>query len=188
MLSRIPLTHGYRAQGCREYSLRANQTAIFLTCVSLVVCVSGKGGPPDTTFIEDAVLELLKTRRILKCSYPYGFFLEPKSTKKEIYELMQVRGVLLLFFFKEGQIFWRLWDVGEAGLKLFYLHNSPICSVFTSQLLVRFSCCIIHDCKCGQGMYLPDFFFVLWPLESGKINERGFHSTPNPPPLRSGLL
>lgn len=31
-------------------------------------------------------------------------------------------------------------------------------------------------------MYLPDFFFVLWPLESGKINERGFHSTPNPPP------
>ncbi|XP_068179099.1 ankyrin repeat and IBR domain-containing protein 1-like [Antennarius striatus] len=48
-----------------------------------------QGGPPDTTFIEDAVLELLKTRRILKCSYPYGFFLEPKSTKKEIYELMQ---------------------------------------------------------------------------------------------------
>ncbi|KAL6108902.1 ankib1 [Pungitius sinensis] len=45
--------------------------------------------PPDTTFIEDAVLELLKTRRILKCSYPYGFFLEPKCTKKEIYELMQ---------------------------------------------------------------------------------------------------
>ncbi|XP_061677291.1 ankyrin repeat and IBR domain-containing protein 1-like isoform X1 [Syngnathoides biaculeatus] len=48
-----------------------------------------EGGPPDTTFIEDAVLELLKTRRILKCSYPFGFFLEPKSTKKEIYELMQ---------------------------------------------------------------------------------------------------
>ncbi|XP_068452462.1 ankyrin repeat and IBR domain-containing protein 1-like [Clinocottus analis] len=52
--------------------------------------LSGRdGGPPDTTFIEDAVLELLKTRRILKCSYPYGFFLEPKSTKREIYELMQ---------------------------------------------------------------------------------------------------
>ncbi|CAB1321251.1 unnamed protein product, partial [Coregonus sp. 'balchen'] len=52
--------------------------------------LSGReGGPPDTTFIEDAVLELLKTRRILKCSYPYGFFLETKSTKKEIFELMQ---------------------------------------------------------------------------------------------------
>ncbi|XP_077124313.1 ankyrin repeat and IBR domain-containing protein 1 isoform X2 [Ranitomeya variabilis] len=49
----------------------------------------GEGGCPDTTFIEDAVQELLKTRRILKCSYPYGFFLEPKSTKKEIFELMQ---------------------------------------------------------------------------------------------------
>uniref|UniRef100_A0A665U4J5 Ankyrin repeat and IBR domain-containing protein 1 n=1 Tax=Echeneis naucrates TaxID=173247 RepID=A0A665U4J5_ECHNA len=52
--------------------------------------LSGReGGPPDTTFIEDAVLELLKTRRILRCSYTYGFFLEPKSTKKEIFELMQ---------------------------------------------------------------------------------------------------
>ncbi|XP_068091367.1 ankyrin repeat and IBR domain-containing protein 1 isoform X1 [Hyperolius riggenbachi] len=48
-----------------------------------------EGTYPDTTFIEDAVQELLKTRRILKCSYPYGFFLEPKSTKKEIFELMQ---------------------------------------------------------------------------------------------------
>ncbi|XP_074840857.1 ankyrin repeat and IBR domain-containing protein 1 isoform X4 [Carettochelys insculpta] len=48
-----------------------------------------EGGCPDTTFIEDAIQELLKTRRILKCSYPYGFFLEPKSTKKEIFELMQ---------------------------------------------------------------------------------------------------
>ncbi|XP_076122101.1 ankyrin repeat and IBR domain-containing protein 1 [Alosa pseudoharengus] len=48
-----------------------------------------QGEAPDTTFIEDAVQELLKTRRILKCSYPYGFFLEPKSTKKEIFELMQ---------------------------------------------------------------------------------------------------
>ncbi|XP_009292721.1 ankyrin repeat and IBR domain-containing protein 1 isoform X2 [Danio rerio] len=47
------------------------------------------GAPPDTTFIEDGVHELLKTRRILKCSYPYSFFLEPKSTKKEIFELMQ---------------------------------------------------------------------------------------------------
>lgn len=57
----------------------------YFSCV-----IAGEGGPPDTTFIEDAVHELLKTRRILKCSYPYGFFLEPKSTKKEIFELMQV--------------------------------------------------------------------------------------------------
>uniref|UniRef100_A0A452G8Z8 Ankyrin repeat and IBR domain-containing protein 1 n=1 Tax=Capra hircus TaxID=9925 RepID=A0A452G8Z8_CAPHI len=48
-----------------------------------------EGACPDTTFIEDAVHVLLKTRRILKCSYPYGFFLELKSTKKEIFELMQ---------------------------------------------------------------------------------------------------
>lgn len=61
-----------------------------LTPVLYCCVVAGEGGPPDTTFIEDAVHELLKTRRILKCSYPYGFFLEPKSTKKEIFELMQV--------------------------------------------------------------------------------------------------
>ncbi|XP_051527349.1 ankyrin repeat and IBR domain-containing protein 1-like isoform X4 [Myxocyprinus asiaticus] len=51
--------------------------------------IGREGSPPDTTFIEDGVHELLKTRRILKCSYPYSFFLEPKSTKKEIFELMQ---------------------------------------------------------------------------------------------------
>uniref|UniRef100_A0A674P1P2 Ankyrin repeat and IBR domain-containing protein 1 n=1 Tax=Takifugu rubripes TaxID=31033 RepID=A0A674P1P2_TAKRU len=45
--------------------------------------------PPDTRFIEDGVCELLKTRRILKCSYPYGFFLQQGSTQKEIFELMQ---------------------------------------------------------------------------------------------------
>ncbi|KAG7270215.1 hypothetical protein CRUP_035947, partial [Coryphaenoides rupestris] len=50
---------------------------------------SYKGTPPDTRFIEDGVSELLKTRRVLKCSYPYGFFLQPGSTQKEIFELMQ---------------------------------------------------------------------------------------------------
>lgn len=60
--------------------------------------LTAEGGCPDTTFIEDAVQELLKTRRILKCSYPYGFFLEPKSTKKEIFELMQVIHAYILLF------------------------------------------------------------------------------------------
>lgn len=50
----------------------------------------GEGTSPDTRFIEDGVCELLKTRRILKCSYPYGFFLQQGSTQKEIFELMQV--------------------------------------------------------------------------------------------------
>uniref|UniRef100_A0A3B4XHG0 Ankyrin repeat and IBR domain-containing protein 1 n=1 Tax=Seriola lalandi dorsalis TaxID=1841481 RepID=A0A3B4XHG0_SERLL len=50
---------------------------------------AGEGTPPDTRFIEDGVCELLKTRRVLKCSYPYGFFLQQGSTQKEIFELMQ---------------------------------------------------------------------------------------------------
>lgn len=73
------------------YSSKVKQMLTFAVSPFL----PGEGGAPDTTFIEDAVLELLKTRRILKCSYPYGFFLEPKSTKKEIYELMQVSVQLL---------------------------------------------------------------------------------------------
>lgn len=84
---------------CREYTSTFSSSwslilvdfwNYILTPVSHYCVVAGEGGPPDTTFIEDAVHELLKTRRILKCSYPYGFFLEPKSTKKEIFELMQV--------------------------------------------------------------------------------------------------
>ncbi|XP_047461085.1 ankyrin repeat and IBR domain-containing protein 1-like isoform X1 [Mugil cephalus] len=51
--------------------------------------ISREGTPPDTHFIEDGVCELLKTRRVLKCSYPYGFFLQQGSTQKEIFELMQ---------------------------------------------------------------------------------------------------
>lgn len=84
---------------------------------SLLSLSPGEGGPPDTTFIEDAVLELLKTRRILKCSYPYGFFLEPKSTKKEIYELMQV-SVLLIgkkLMFTAARL---IWNVRDVELKL----------------------------------------------------------------------
>lgn len=68
--------------------------------------IAAEGGCPDTTFIEDAVQELLKTRRILKCSYPYGFFLEPKSTKKEIFELMQV--IHGYIYFPNGTSFFML--------------------------------------------------------------------------------
>nr|XP_061787267.1 ankyrin repeat and IBR domain-containing protein 1-like isoform X2 [Nerophis lumbriciformis] len=51
--------------------------------------ISREGVTPDTGFMEDGVSELLKTRRVLKCSYPYGFFLQQGSTQKEIFELMQ---------------------------------------------------------------------------------------------------
>lgn len=60
-------------------------------CLYMCICSgAGEGTPPDTRFIEDGVCELLKTRRVLKCSYPYGFFLQQGSTQKEIFELMQV--------------------------------------------------------------------------------------------------
>ena len=34
------------------------------------------GDPGDTSFIEDSIKELLKARRVLRASYPYGYYLQ----------------------------------------------------------------------------------------------------------------
>ena len=44
----------------------------------------------ETKFVEDAVHQLLKARRVLKCSYVYGFYLQDTGYKKPIFEFMQV--------------------------------------------------------------------------------------------------
>lgn len=43
----------------------------------------------DTSFIEDAVHKLLSARRVLRSSYPYGFYLTGNKEKKAIFESMQ---------------------------------------------------------------------------------------------------
>ncbi|XP_066565528.1 ankyrin repeat and IBR domain-containing protein 1-like isoform X1 [Amia ocellicauda] len=48
-----------------------------------------EGGAPDTTFFDDAMHELLKTRRILACSSAYGVFLEVNSRKEKTFKRMQ---------------------------------------------------------------------------------------------------
>lgn len=50
----------------------------------------------DTSFIEDAVHELLNARRILRTSYAYGFYLTGNKDKKVIFESLQAR---FFFFF-----------------------------------------------------------------------------------------
>ena len=47
----------------------------------------------ETKFVEEAVLQLLKARRVLKCSYAYGYYLAETGYKKPIFEFMQVRPV-----------------------------------------------------------------------------------------------
>ena len=44
----------------------------------------------DTKFVEESVTQLLKARRVLRCSYVYGFYLEDTGFKKPIFEFMQV--------------------------------------------------------------------------------------------------
>jgi len=48
----------------------------------------------DTSFIEDAVHELLNARRVLRASYAHGFYLTGNKDKKAIFESMQVALVL----------------------------------------------------------------------------------------------
>ncbi|BFZ21952.1 hypothetical protein BsWGS_24991 [Bradybaena similaris] len=43
----------------------------------------------ETRFVEDAVQQLLKARRVLKCSYVYGFYLDGPGYKKIVFEFMQ---------------------------------------------------------------------------------------------------
>ena len=45
----------------------------------------------ETKFVEEAVHQLLKARRVLKCSYVYGYYLDDTGYKKPIFEFMQVR-------------------------------------------------------------------------------------------------
>lgn len=44
----------------------------------------------ETQFVEDAVRQLLKARRVLKCSYIYGYYLDGPGYKKIVFEFMQV--------------------------------------------------------------------------------------------------
>lgn len=51
----------------------------------------------DLTFIQDAVQELLKCRRVLKASYCYGYYLTGIVSKKQ-FEHMQVSVIGMLSF------------------------------------------------------------------------------------------
>lgn len=42
----------------------------------------------DTRFVQDAIIQLLKSRRVLKCSYVYGYYLND-GFRKRIFEMMQ---------------------------------------------------------------------------------------------------
>ena len=50
---------------------------------------NNKNSADAHVFIEDAIKELLKSRRILRCSYVYGYFLDTFGHKKFIFEYIQ---------------------------------------------------------------------------------------------------
>ena len=44
--------------------------------IAMAAVAEGDPGALDTSFIEDSVKELLKARRVLRASYPYGYYLQ----------------------------------------------------------------------------------------------------------------
>ena len=44
--------------------------------IAMASVAEGDPGASDTSFIEDSVKELLKARRVLRASYPYGYYLQ----------------------------------------------------------------------------------------------------------------
>ena len=48
----------------------------------------------DGKFVDDAMRELLKSRQILKGSYPYAYFLDNLKGVQSIFEFMQVSSEL----------------------------------------------------------------------------------------------
>ena len=52
--------------------------------------VAPESANQETKFVEEAVTQLLKARQVLKCSYIYGYYLDPIGYKKPIFEFMQV--------------------------------------------------------------------------------------------------
>lgn len=45
----------------------------------------------ETQFVEHAVQQLLKARKVLKCSYVYGYYLDGPGYMKIVFEFMQVQ-------------------------------------------------------------------------------------------------
>ena len=58
--------------------------------IAMASVAEGDPGGSDTSFIESSVKELLKARRVLRASYPYGFYLQDGMHRKMLFEAMQV--------------------------------------------------------------------------------------------------
>ncbi|CAF0990366.1 unnamed protein product [Didymodactylos carnosus] len=56
---------------------------------SVTITTTENDQESQTKFIEDAIKELLRARRVLRCSYVYGYYLENSGHKKMIFEFIQ---------------------------------------------------------------------------------------------------
>lgn len=54
-----------------------------------------------TKFVEDAVVEVQKAKRVLCASYVYGFYMLSTAYNRNILEFMQVKSNMFIFIMKE---------------------------------------------------------------------------------------
>ena len=94
----------------------------------------------ETKFVEEAVLQLLKARRVLKCSYAYGYYLAETGYKKPIFEFMQVRPVRFRIraccmekFYSSKCHFWSAWwHVSCSHYKFLYNNMEVTVCIFVA--------------------------------------------------------
>ena len=58
------------------------------TCMPIIIISAT--AKDETKFVEEAVHQLLKARRVLKFSYVYGYYLDGPQYRKLVFEFMQV--------------------------------------------------------------------------------------------------
>lgn len=58
--------------------------------LNLFLCHFTASANSETQFVEHAVKQLLKARKVLKCSYVYGYYLDGPGYMKIVFEFMQV--------------------------------------------------------------------------------------------------
>ncbi|CAF1628062.1 unnamed protein product [Rotaria magnacalcarata] len=74
---------------CEVILAKTNQPGQVPATVTIGVANDENNLESQTKFIEDAIKELLRARRVLRCSYVYGYYLENSGHKKMIFEFIQ---------------------------------------------------------------------------------------------------
>jgi hypothetical protein len=86
-----PMLVGKNGEELNPNQQKESQNESFKDVEETSLVIGGKRSRSDEPhfFIEEAIKELLRSRRILRCSYVYGYYLDTFGHRKFIFELIQ---------------------------------------------------------------------------------------------------